>query len=888
LIKFAGMLKLARNLMSKKILIILFSLILFSPQILADSHKKYELDIRGNLVQFWLEGKDLKYLDQNLLNAKTLYSFTREVESFSIHHESAEYFLTYTFKNEIQNRPVYYSYSNNEGRSFSPPLVLTSDGANPSLAFSNNFLAIAWEDKEGIALLQSSDDGRSFSLPLQLTLTGEALSSPALSLDTYNNLHLAFLSQNQYNHLSRIFYAQILSNSFNPSLPIELKEIFRSQDELTPPLIKNLPSLLILWQEKYNQRLGSYLSLSLDNGKTFSRERAFICDQQLEDFSLVNGKYYLLTYDGKPITKEIKFPDIYAPKIVSPVTRQAYAASSFLIKYLFPDYQRDWSTPAQWLSEIDLSTDSNFPSLNTLVFESLISATPEALEYRPPLNLPDGNYYLRISVSDGLSRSAYGPIVTFKIDNLLPDLITLEAETSLNTVTFKGRTNKLLVNLSLNGTPVSFQSDNRFQSQVSLAAGQNKFTFVLSDAAGNQNILTREVYYNPQAPSIQLTNPSPEQWFKPGSTVFFAAIVMDAQNDIDDETEAHLFINAQVITDPLIYNLQENKLTGFIALPPALLDGKYPAKIELSDRSGNIGKIDFTINIDGTAPALNPSQSNQLYTNSKNSINLPLTDQGAGIDPGGTLIKIAGISMEGTASTEGDYLKVLLKSPLPEGSYEVQVLPRDRVGNIGSVRTFSLIVDNTPPQLTLEGSWEPVTQLNTLTVRGKVADQNPCRLNIFDNNYKVASLDLNNATFSKEIRLSPGNNYLLVEAVDLAGNKTAQTFMMKAQISSYAVLLKDCKNGPNPFSSLTGTMYFSYTLNSPPVDPVNLKIYVYDLTGRLLWKKEISNSPASDNIPWDGTNPFGNKLSNGVYPYFISVSAGDQREIRRGKIVVLN
>lgn len=888
MIKFAGMLKLARNLMSKKIFIILFSLLLFSPQILADSRKIDELDSRGKLVQFWLEGKDLKYIDQNLLNAKTLYSFSREVESFCVHRENTEYFLLYSFKNEIPTRPLYYSYSNNEGRSFSPPLVLTSDGADPALAFSNNSLAIAWEDKEGIALLQSSDGGRSFSLPLQLTLTGEALSSPALSLDVYNNLHLACLSQNQYTYLSRIFYAQIPSNSFNPSLPIELKEIFRSQDELTPPLIKNLPSPLILWQEKYNQRLGSYLTLSLDNGKTFSRERAFICDQKLEDFSPVNGKYYLLTYDGKPNIKEIKFPDIYAPKIVSPVAGQAYAASRFLIKYFFPDYLRDWSTPAQWLSEIDLSTDSNFPSFNTLVFEGLISATPEALEYRPPLNLPDGNYYLRISVSDGLSKSAYSPTLAFKIDNLLPDLITLEAETSLNTVTFKGLTNKQPVYLSLNGAPVSFQSNNQFQSEVSLAAGQNKFTFVLRDAAGNQNILTREVYYNPQAPSIQLTSPSPGQWSKPGSTVFFAAKIIDLQNDIEDESEARLFINSQALTDPLIYNLQDKNLTGFIVLPPTLPDGKYPAKIELSDRSGNIGKIDFTINIDGTAPALNPSQSNQLYTNSKNSLNLPLTDQGAGIDPGGTLIKIAGISMEGTASAESDYLKVLLKSPLPEGSYEVQVLPRDRVGNIGPAHSFSLIVDNTAPQLTLEGSWEPITQLNTLMIRGKVTDQNPCRLNIFDNNYKVAGLDLNNTTFSKEIRLSPGNNYLLVEAVDLAGNKTSQTFMIKAQISSSAALLKDCINGPNPFSSRTGTMYFFYTLNSPPIDPVNLKIFVYDLTGRLLWKREIPNSPASDNIPWKGTDDFGNKLGNGVYPYFISVSSGEQREIRRGKIVVLN
>lgn len=83
-------------------------------------------------------------------------------------------------------------------------------------------------------------------------------------------------------------------------------------------------------------------------------------------------------------------------------------------------------------------------------------------------------------------------------------------------------------------------------------------------------------------------------------------------------------------------------------------------------------------------------------------------------------------------------------------------------------------------------------------------------------------------------------------------------------------------------------MYFTYTLNAPLIDPVNLKISVYDLAGKMLWQKEIPNAPTSNIIAWEGTDHFGKKLGNGVYPYFISVSAGDQHEMRRGKIVVLN
>lgn len=889
LIKSAGVLKLARNQMIKKATLILFSVILISTHILAENQQKYEIDNTGGLVQFWFDGLDLKYLNSPTQNGITLLSFTREVEAFGIKHDNSEFFLAYKFKKENQSEPIYYRYSNDEGRSFTPPIILANDGAKPSITFSNNVLAAAWEENNGITVVQSLDRGRNFSPPLYFAISGEVLSSPVISFDPNNNLHLGFISQNPSNFLYRIFYAQVLTQSPTPAFSIEPKEIFRSQDEIVSLLIKNLPHPLILWQEQYNHRLNSYLSLSLDKGNHFSAERPLACDQMLEDFASINGKYLLLTFNQKAQIKEIKFPDIYTPKIASPTANKAYSAYTFQVKYLYPDYQRDWARASQLISEIDLATDASFTTSNTLIYNDLVFATPEALSYSPLLKLQDGNYYIRIDVFDGLSNSAYSATTPFKIDNSLPDLITLEAETNFDHITFKGQVNKPSVDLTINGYKPVFQLNNQFQLQTVLSAGQNKFTFILTDEAGNQNIITREAYFNPQAPVIQLIQPMTGQWFKPGSTVFFEANVTDAQNDIDDETEAQLFINSQAVPDPLIYNLPEKKLSGFVTLPPQLPDGQYPAKIEIADRLGNKGTVNLNINIDGSPPIVSAYQSNQLYCNSTKSLSLPLNDTGAGVDASGTLIKIGGVSLEGAASVESDHLSVVFKSPPAEGSYEVQVLPRDRVGNIGSVQTFSLVIDNTPPILTLESSLEPVTQLNSLTINGKVESQIPCSLNIYDNNNKIASLSVKSLHFSKEIRLLPGNNYFLVEAVDLAGNKTSQAFMIKAQITGNAALLKDCINGPNPFSPVKKEVtYFTYAFNDPAVDPVNLKILVYDLSGKLIWNKEIPNAPTRNSIGWDGTDYFGKKLANGVYPYLISVSAGDQHEIRRGKIVVLN
>lgn len=92
---------------------------------------------------------------------------------------------------------------------------------------------------------------------------------------------------------------------------------------------------------------------------------------------------------------------------------------------------------------------------------------------------------------------------------------------------------------------------------------------------------------------------------------------------------------------------------------------------------------------------------------------------------------------------------------------------------------------------------------------------------------------------------------------------------------------------PNPFDrGVTTEVTLNYTLEGN----FNTKIYLFDLSGNLIWQKsflsgENGGKSEANNPAWDGRNLFGENVLNGVYVYQI---VADQRVIARSKIIVLN
>jgi hypothetical protein len=799
------------------------------------SSGKVELDPYGNPARFWIEENQLKVSRNALIPPRDLYSFTQEVNSFDV---------------KLENNRIY----------------------------------LAWEKDGQVRFCRSEDSGQSFGPARSLEITGEVVSSPSLVMDDEQKGHLVFLSQDPDTGLNRVRYAKINANE--PS-SLEIRTLFESHDHLINLKIKNLPhSLLVFWQKEYLERRESYLAVSLDRGVNFGRARYFDLENDLLEMGFIDQKFCAITGSGTELKiKPVVFSLPQPPAIISPAKNATARSEGLQLWYTVP-------REAPLLCRIELSPDDTFPAHATRYYEQFISsASTEAVAYQLPQDLTDGTYFLRASFSDGLNSSTLSPSRRFTVDNLPPQLVTLEAERKKGGVLLKGKISESPAWLTVNGTQVSIEADLQFESPLGLEPGKNLFTLILSDEAGNTAISTREVLYDPAAPEIEALKPEDTDWFKPDSTILIQAKVADLQQDIEDSAQAALKLGDEILEDSLAYDPAEGMLSGFVTLPEVLSDGEHTVTISLVDRMGNEGKAEFKLRIDHTAPALSQASGKACFTNSLNRISLPVQEQGAGLDPSGTLIKISGVSLEGTISAEGENLVLVANTPLREGTYEAEIVLRDLVGNVGEPTVFCLAVDTTPPKLSLGGSYEAQTDKPRLMIEAEIEDKYPSSVKIYNNRKETASFDLAGNRFSREIELVPGNNDIMIEALDQAGNKTTANIFTFSSFQASGSLIDNFAYGPNPFSpvkDLPGAfssqgkgMVFTYALSKLS----DVKIYIFDLTGTLIWKKEI-NSTTTGITAWSGVDHFGQTASNGVYPYVFCVNAGGRNEMRKGRIIV--
>lgn len=563
--------------------------------------------------------------------------------------------------------------------------------------------------------------------------------------------------------------------------------------------------------------------------------------------------------------KEVQFPFPPAPELLALTN-----LSSLEITYRL-------RSPEPAICRIDISWERDFLADRTWSFDHLNAPGSNEATYRLPVELPEGRYFLRLSAFDGLATSQPSNISEFTIDRTAP-VITLASPTEESTedreILFSVKISEPC-RLTLNDLIISTEA------LVALQPGANRIQLVATDEAGNTSLLTKEITSLFIPPDLTVVKPKETDWYKPGSTLFIQAKLNDPQIQIEDETEAQVIISNRLLEDRLTYDKKSGEISGFINLPENYSDGRLAASITIKDLSGNTSLGKFKINIDRTPPVL---AAEPIFTNQPCRIPIPIEDAGVGVDNLGTLVVIAGVSLEGIVTAEPQKIILQPKMPLREGSYEVEVTPRDLIGNTGNALRFSLIVDTVAPDLTLFNSTESEIESPVLILQGKAEEPYLSEIKIYDNQKLVGSFTADRPSFSREAPLFAGINNILVEAYDRAGNCSRKTLRVFARVKSASALLTDYGSGPNPFSPKTdGQMFFTYKLSSAPAD---LKIYVFDLTGTLIWQKDLKNVN-SGSTAWSGIDQFGKTASNGVYSYLIYASAGETKEIRRGKIAVL-
>jgi len=145
-----------------------------------------------------------------------------------------------------------------------------------------------------------------------------------------------------------------------------------------------------------------------------------------------------------------------------------------------------------------------------------------------------------------------------------------------------------------------------------------------------------------------------------------------------------------------------------------------------------------------------------------------------------------------------------------------------------------------------------------------------------DSSYKSGSLEFG---FSS---ISIGRHNMKVTVWDTYNNASEGSIDFDVSSSS-SLQVTNVYNFPNPFRNNTS---FTFQHNYP--NPINVKIKVYTVAGRLI--KEIDHDNISDkfvSIDWNGKDEDGETLSNGVYIYKLIVTSDQSNVTSVGKLAVL-
>ncbi len=154
-------------------------------------------------------------------------------------------------------------------------------------------------------------------------------------------------------------------------------------------------------------------------------------------------------------------------------------------------------------------------------------------------------------------------------------------------------------------------------------------------------------------------------------------------------------------------------------------------------------------------------------------------------------------------------------------------------------------------------------------------------------NYFIGDLDAGgksgqvNYTFSN---LKFGEYSLFVKAWDVFNNFSSELSYFSV-VNDNELVIRDVYNYPNPFSSST-----TFTFNQNLTDPIDVKIKIYTIAGRMI--KVIERSDINEKfvkIDWDGRDGDGSSIANGTYLYKVIVKTinGDRSSSVTGKLAVI-
>ncbi len=373
---------------------------------------------------------------------------------------------------------------------------------------------------------------------------------------------------------------------------------------------------------------------------------------------------------------------------------------------------------------------------------------------------PDGTFNSTVELREGANtiavqvvdraRNVNSTSISLHRDTIAPELLLTAPEgdvwTNLHTVYVEGLTEDG-TDTRVQGQPVPVVNGS-FRKRVDLEAGEFVIRVSSADRAGNiaTGSITLLVDWTP--PVLTLVEPEEVEVYMKETTFYISC-------DVDDPSIDHVLLNDQIV----------ELVSGRFVKQYTVLEGRNEFAISVTDAAGNVDSVLVVVIRDLTAPSpevtLNAEGGELVYKGGDLYSTSLAIEAVVSLDEESVVRLDDGTELP--LSTE-----VRIRYTLKEGANELAFTVRDRAGNQAPPYSQRVIVDTTPPSITI---YEPSPGSRTLEETAIIhgVTEAGSQLTIGGQGVQL----LSGGEFRHVVALEAGRNDFSLEVVDAMGNSNS-------------------------------------------------------------------------------------------------------------------
>ena len=382
------------------------------------------------------------------------------------------------------------------------------------------------------------------------------------------------------------------------------------------------------------------------------------------------------------------------------------------------------------------------------------------LTFSLPVTLEEGANSYNFVVSDDIGNSDT-QVINLTLDTVDPQVAInniTEGEVLQQTITTLEGTLSENASLTINGQAISTDAQRRFTYPVTLAEGNNTYTIVATDDAGNIKSTPYIVHLNDKvSPTITLTSPDVDLITKTSSHVITGSLDEVATLTLTSNgSDTDITVNADLTFS---HNI-------------TLVDGVNNFSLAARDAQTNTSTVTLDLTLDNQLPTAPTLTSHVLSPEVNVSAQKAVTVSGS--REANSSIWINGV--EHVALGSSDWTTTV---NLNEGDSTLNVLAKDAADNSSAAIEVLIKVDSIAPVIAdilpaaISNTAPNVIQVN-FTETGSGIDSNETQLTVVHNASVVAgnlAVNADNVTFTPDTALQEGVYVVRTNLVDNANNK---------------------------------------------------------------------------------------------------------------------